>query len=557
MKILRLLVIILITFRFVHGQVENVPQQNAVYTFLKEMKVKNIIQYISEDVPNLSRFEVKALLDSIRQSYSILSETEKKLLYKYEIEFSDNLDEKTTSRLFTPGKPFTSTFIETFSNKVKYLFAYQEENVNVYFEGLGHYYHGQQLKPGVNNAEQYDIGFRIRGTVFNHLGYHFSVIKGGASGNKELAEIIQPKIKSSYKWIENAENIGNYEFSEAYLRYHTEIFKGMHLGIQLGREPITLGYGYGSKLVLSSDTPTLDFFQFNFDYGIVHFTSIHASTVGTFSPVMDERYTKYFAFNRLKFSLPNLFEIGIGESIIYSGRGIELAYLTPIGFYKFIEMSIQDRDNGSLYFDIQTNFIPDLELQGTFFLDENILSNLGDLERYTNKTAYQVGAFWYEAFGINDLSWIVEYTRIRPYVYTHINPQNNYTAWGLNLGHRIGPNSDELFTRIAYNWNEWVRISMEYRRQRSGENVYDDQGNLIKNVGGDIFISHVSNPVNTSAPFLDGIRVNKDVIQAGVRIEPFRDLIFDIIYNYSIETNITNDYQAYFNYGLIRFTLEY
>ena len=243
--------------------------------------------------------------------------------------------------------------------------------------------------------------------------------------------------------------------------------------------------------------------------------------------------------------------------MIYSGRGIELAYLTPIGFYKFIEMSIQDRDNGSLYFDIQTNFIPDLELQGTFFLDENILSNLGDLERYTNKTAYQVGAFWYEAFGINDLSWIVEYTRIRPYVYTHINPQNNYTAWGLNLGHRIGPNSDELFTRIAYNWSEWVRISMEYRHQRSGENVYDDQGNLIKNVGGDIFISHVSNPVNTSAPFLDGIRVNKDVIEAGVRIEPFRDLIFDIIYNYSIETNITNDYQTYFNYGLIRFTLEY
>ena len=116
-------------------------------------------------------------------------------------------------------------------------------------------------------------------------------------------------------------------------------------------------------------------------------------------------------------------------------------------------MSLQDRDNGNLYFDIQTSFIPNLELQGTFFLDENILSNLAELDSFKNKTAYQLGLFWYEAFTINNLSWILEYTRIRPYVYSHANIKNTYTAWGTNLGHRIGPNSDEIFTRLAYNVN--------------------------------------------------------------------------------------------------------
>lgn len=551
------LLISLISYQFIQGQVENVPQHNGVYTFLKEMKVKKNIQYISEDVPNLSRFEVKALLDSLRKSYDLLSTTEKEILLKYEIEFSDVLSDSTTSRMFTPGKSFTSTLSELFTNKVKYLFAYQEENVNVYIEGLGHYYHGQRLKHGVNNAELYDIGFRIRGTVFHNLGYHFSVLKGAAGGSKPLIEIIEPKITTSFKWVENSENIGNYEFSKAYLRYHTEIYKGMHLALQLGREPITVGYGYGSKLVLSGDGPIMDFFQFKFDYGIVHFSSIHASTVGIFLPYQNQRYTKYWAFNRLKFSLSDLFEIGMGESMVYSGRGIELAYLSPIGFYKFIEMSIQDRDNGNIYFDLQSNFIPNLEFQGTFFLDENILSNLGDLEKYTNKTAYQLGAFWYEAFSIDDLSLILEYTRIRPYVYTHINPRNTYSAWGKNLGHRIGPNSDELFTRIAYNLNYWVRFSVEYRHQRSGENIYDNAGNLIKNVGGDIFVSHKSNPDLDRAYFLDGIRINTDVFQTGIRIEPARDLIFDIIYNYSIQKNITENSSQDYSYGLIKFTLEY
>jgi hypothetical protein len=552
-----LVILLLIWIQVTFAQVENVPLNNRVLVFLKEMKVKNIISYFNEDLSNLSRFEVKALLDSVRKSYQNLSKTERDLLTWFEADFSDDLQDETTSRLFTPGKGFMSTLSEVFSNKVKYLFAYQEESANVYLEGLGHLYHGQRLKHGVNNADLYDFGLRIRGTLFQNLGYYFAIIKGGASGNKELSEIIEPKLRTSFKWIEDAENIGNYEFSSAYLKYHTEVVEGMHLSFQLGREPLTIGYGYGSKLVLSDDNPTMDFLQFNFKFGIVHFSSIHASTTGIFAPRQSDRYTKFWAFNRLKIAIPNLFDIGMGEAIVYSGRGIELAYLTPIGFYKFIEMSIQDRDNGNLYIDLQTRFIPNLELQGTFFLDENILSNLSELEKYTNKTAYQLGAFWYEAFTVSDLSWIIEYTKIRPYVYTHINIKNTYTAWEQNLGHRIGPNSDEIFTKFAYNVNNFIRISMEYRHQRNGENIYDNEGNLIKNVGGDIFFSHRSNPEIETAPFLDGIRINTDVFQAGVRIEPARDFIFDIIYNYRIQNNLTEGYKQDYSYGLIKFTLEY
>lgn len=556
----KLLVVILFLFfsiGSVFAQVENVPLNHPVYTFLKEMKVKRVLSYINEDIPNLSRFEVKRFLDEIESKSDQLSNTETKLLYRYKKEFNESLHPDTTTYLFHPKKDFGESISDVFSDKVKYLYAYRERNANIYFELLGHFYYGQTFDPESENATLYDIGFRGRGTVFNHLGYNLEVIKGGSSGNREIAELIKPEVLTSYKWIENAENINNYDFTTGYVKYHTEPADEMDISFQLGREHKTAGYGYGSKLVLSGDNPPMDFLQFNFDYGIVHFTSIFASTVGEFRSNPDVRYTKYWAFNRLKLSFKNLFDMGIGESIVYSGRGIELGYATPLGFYKFIEHSLQDRDNANLYLDFQSNFIDNFELQGMLFLDENILSNLQDLDKYTNKTAYQLGLFWYQPLSLNDFSLVVEYTKIRPFVYSHVDSMNTYTAFGKNLGHRIGPNSDEIFSRLSYNFNEWIRMNFKYAFVRSGENIYDGDGNLVKNVGGNIYLNHDSRPENDKAYFLDGIRINNDIFEIGLRIEPVRDFIFDIIYNYNVENNLTTGEKINKSYGYVRFSLEY
>ena len=556
MKLTSLCLIVFCQAIFLQAQVENVPQTNPVYIFLKEMKVKGIIHYYNEDIPNLSRIEVKKLLNLINKNENQLNDTELALLSRYQIEFSESLNKDTTQSFFD-GENVFNNLTEIFSDKVKYLYAFREENATVYFDLLGHFNFGQMFNPLKNNAELYDIGFRWRGSVFNHLGYNLTVIKGGVSGNKSIAETIEPRLLTSFKWLENIENIGNYDFTEGYVKYRTEPVKNMDLSIQIGREALNIGYGYGDKLVLNGKNPALDFIQFNLNYGIAHFTSIHASTVGEFSLNQNDRYTKYWAFNRLRLAFPNLFDVGIGESIVYSGRGIEVAYLTPMGFYKFIEMSLQDRDNGNLYFDFRSDFLKNFEVQATFLLDENILSNLQNLDRYSNKTAYQLGFMWYEAFTIPNLSLTAEYTKIRPYVYSHINRENTYTAFGMPLGHPIGPNADELLARLNYNLNEYTRLSLDYRHIRKGENVYDANGNLIKNVGGDIFISNDPNPSDENAYFLDGIRMNYDILKSGIRIEPVRAFIFEFYYHYILNRNITKDTQEHQNYLQFIFTLEY
>ncbi|MBT8380488.1 MAG: hypothetical protein KJN64_14815, partial [Ignavibacteria bacterium] len=77
------------------------------------------------------------------------------------------------------------------------------------------------------------------------------------------------------------------------------------------------------------------------------------------------------------------------------------------------------------------------------------------------------------------------------------------------------------------------------------------------NVGGDIFLPYGPGSESEEAPFLDGVRIDNNIFEAGLRVEPIRDFIFDLVFNYNIENNITESYKRYLSYGFIRFTLEY
>ncbi|MEK6552230.1 MAG: capsule assembly Wzi family protein, partial [Bacteroidota bacterium] len=547
----------LLLISYLFSQQENVPLDHQVYIFLKEMKVKNLPVNIHDDNPNMSRAEIRKNLERIDSLSNELSTTENKLLKKFQNEFYDDLADSTnTYQFFGDQAGFSKKGSDFLSDKIKYVYAYRGEGANYFLNVMGRIMYGQNFKPYINNSWLYDIGFRFRGTLFEKLGYSLTVQKGGVSGSQDFAPTLDPRLKYNFKYVENIENISNYDFTEGYLRYYTEPVKDMSLAFQIGREKIKFGYGYESKLVLSGDHPLLDFFRINFNYGIFSFTSLHASTVGEFNVDRSQNFTKLIALNRFKLHFKDLFDFGLGENVVYSGRGIDLAYLNPFAFYKYEEMSLQDRDNGALWLDLQTNCFKNIEFQVTYFLDDNPLGNLQDFSNYINKTGYQIGVFWYSPFSISDLSFVFEYTRIRPYVYSHINPKNTYTAWGQLLGHRIGPNSDEIFTRVAYNFNERIRLSFDYQYIRHGQNIYDSQRNLVFNAGGDAFVAHrdIVDPIRID--FLDGERINQNIFTFNVRYEPFRNFIFDLFYRGIMNKNISRDVTNNSSYGYFRLMFE-
>ncbi len=230
--------------------------------------------------------------------------------------------------------------------------------------------------------------------------------------------------------------------------------------------------------------------------------------------------------------------------------------MNPFAFYKFEEMSLQDRDNGTLWFDMQTHFLKDVEFQGTFFMDDDPFGNLQDLSNFINKTGYQLGVFWYSPLKINDLSLIFEYTRIRPYVYSHINKEDTYTSWGQILGDSIGPNSDEIYVNAAYNVSEKLRLGFSFQHIRHGANVYNSQGNLVFNAGGDAFVAHRDGIDPIDINFLDGERINTNVITFYVRYEPIRQFFFDLVFKKIVQKNVTRDISNNSSYGYLKLQFE-
>ncbi|MCX6161180.1 MAG: hypothetical protein NTV87_07580 [Ignavibacteriae bacterium] len=543
----------------VRSQVESVPLDNQVYDFLKQMSVKRILPSINDDNPVLSKGEVAEYLKKIDAKNKELSEVEKKTLEKYKTVFIPELmNNKNTDVIIAGDGSFGKRVGDIFSKKQKYLYLYKKENFTNYTNLTGHLDFTKEFKPSSDSSVfMMDVGFRTNGTAFKHLGYGLSVSAGFVFGSAELARTVKPELSSNYKFIENIENIRNYDFADGYLKYYAEPADDMKISVQLGREKIRYGsVGYADNMMISGNANDLDFIKFDFKYGVLNFSSIHASTVGYYNVIHDSNYTKYIATNRLKLSFPDLFDIGMTDMIVYSGR-FDLAYLTPLGFYKYIEMSLQDRDNGIVSFDFQSHFMKDLQFQAAFMLDENILGNFQNLSLAANKTGYQLGVMAYEPFGLKNVSLILEYTKIRPYVYSHVNRKNNFTSFGQLIGGDIGPNADRIYAKIAYNISEWVSLNFEYQHIRKGNDVYDANGNLVRKVGGDPYYPYIDGVDPKEAVFLDGDRVNTDAAIVNLRFEPFRNLIFDLVYNYTMYNYITRGNKNDINYAFLRFSIDY
>lgn len=548
-----------IYFSPLYAQQENVELSNPVYEFLKDMNVKGVFGGYDDAMPNLSRAEIGDFLKTIDAVKLQLSKTEKSLLEKYKIEFlKEYQTSENTFVLFDMNGSFGNKVSNLLSQKQKYIFKGDDGSNNVYINFLGNVYLSKGIKPdSKRNAEIMDGGFRVHGTLFQHLGYYFSLNKGMIVGQKDIAALAYPKLSQDYKFNENLEKVLNYDFSNAYLRYYISPMDNMGLSVQFGREQITMGYGYGSKLELSGDSPDMDFLKIRFKYGVLRYDFIHASTVGNFSYDYSKRITKYFAANRFGVSIKNLFDADINETVVYSGR-LEFAYLNPLGFYQFVEKSIQDRDNKNFAIEIQTHFWKNVQFQGTYFVDddEGFASLLGKTDHH-QKFGYQIGTYIYQPLSIPDLSFVLEYTKIRPYTYSHITPEETYSAYGVGLGHRIGPNADEVYSRLSYNTGDWGRFNLEYQFIRKGNNIYDAQGNMIKNVGGDMEFPFIDNIDDPNATFLDGERVNTDAFHLSFRYQPIKNFYFTLKYVYQINFNLTKNTKSDQSFAFLWMTIDY
>lgn len=244
--------------------------------------------------------------------------------------------------------------------------------------------------------------------------------------------------------------------------------------VAIGRGKYEIGNNIGGSIILNDDCNDYGYFSTKFDFDKIYVHFLHASLIAdsTFSGSKDFP-DKYLAVHKIGW-LPNDFlEVFFGEHVVYGDRNIDPSYILPHAFWRPIEHNLSDRDNILIFAGmnwkpysrnhlIYTNFIFD-ELSKSKILDD----------WWGNKYAIQIGNS-YKFHKKKDNRITLEFTAIRPWMYTHRFIWTKFSQDDIGLGYPLGSNlinfSGEVNWEILRNISANLHVS--FTRQGSTGNDF-------------------------------------------------------------------------------------
>ncbi len=507
-----------------YSQVENVPVANPVYSYLTRAESKGLLKHFSMTMLPLTRGDVEKALMSIRSQVDKLSESEIKTLEKFEKYFGIINEEKLV--VFYSDKDTTQVFsTRFFDDNPKYFYHYRDTSNSVYVSPLASadlLVRNQEGKDG--NVLLGNLGVRLSGTLSNCFGYYLQATNGSVfSGDKDIA-LLDPHISQSIKFTELR---SDFDFAESSVAFQYNWFYA-----SIGRETRRWGAGINHSIYVSGNAPPFTVLNLGVKFKTFEYRFSHGGLLATYADSVKAGFNavvpqKYSVMHRFAVK-PSWGEVGFWESIIYSKRNVDLEYLNPLSFFKSLEHALRDRDNSMMGLDLTIRPFNNIEVKGSFILDDIIFSEIGN-DFWSNKYAWNFGA-WYSSDFAMDFG--IEYARIEPFTFSHFDSLNTYTNDNRLIGTELMPNSDEISAIVKYWWGAKYPIQFKLAYRRHGANQYDANGQLINNVGGDF--NKVKMPTDSDrAVFLDGDLQKTISASLSFGFELFRDFSAKFQYTYN------------------------
>ncbi len=546
----------------IYSQVELVPPSHPVYDYIKRMQLLGVIEDYNSSVIPLSREQIANYINIINDNSNSLSGTDRKILKDLNVEFEYDITGKTKN---TSGFFNSMDFGNIFSNKKqKYLYEYTDSNAAFFLDGTAFLSQrnskGDSL--GKHSITLGELGIRVRGTLYNSVGFYLRMSNGQKlSGNPDdvdFAIATNPKFKANTKFRSESNNFDTYE---GYLRYRT---KEDWLSLMVGKEALYSGFGYVDKLFLSSNTVPFSYIKLDLKYKSLHYYFLYGTIKGD-SLGRDLR-SKTVTSHRLNVNFSKAFRVGFFESVVASDRPFDFTFLNPFSFlrsadYNAGENQPKNNNNAMMGFDMEIIPVNKLSLQASVLIDDLNFSHLfggtysDGSPALDNKFAWQVGTLWTNAFWIPNLTAALEYTRLNPFIYTHQSNKSEYTNWTLPLGHNLPPNSDEVALKFSYDVTHRLNLSLLYKKQRSANGIIIRNDTLIMNYGGNIERGDWAK--GQDAIFLNGNRINRDIISAQLTWQPVRQYFLEFKYVYEFQDLIYICRKIKDHYGWLTLRVDY
>lgn len=513
------------------AQRELLPSSDPIYTFLLRQQERGNIHGFHWGMIPLSRKEVGEFLDSL-EHVSSLSQTDKGLLRDYQTQLSwEHTQSMQSSTSFLPSFGFSGIFDDA---PQKYLYAYVDSSATIFMDGFASYSYrwGRGDSVGTNYASLGEIGFRLRGTIANRLGYFLQASNGKQFGGSHEFALFDPRLRASRKF--NSDQQSYFDFTNGYLRYDAG-----WLALTIGREQILWGMGYLDRMMFSDNTVPFDFIKLDLHSGNLRYSFLTGSLISS-DTLGHTASSKYIASHRLEFDIGSRLRLGLSEAILYSNQPPLFTLLNPMAFLTSADLSSEisskgasdNEHNALIWIDAEFHLMRNVRLNGTWLIDDIDFSKLSksDISGNVEKFGWQGGVLWNDALGAENLLLSLEYTRIGPFVETHRTIVNSFTNWNLPLGDHLQPNSDEWAFGADYDLTPRLTLHGRLQLQRTGENIVDASGNMVFNAGSD-FLRGDGDLLHPNI-FLEGRRVNRTLGMMQIVWQPIRQYFLELQYFY-------------------------
>ncbi len=500
-----------------------VNSNHPVYVYLERMEAAGFIENYQNETKPILRSKIVDYLTKIFNRRFELNPTDRKYLnYFIEEFYVDIAGTFEKYDILLSGKRY-----DPVGDREKFIYAYND-TPNLLFFVKAHLNSGVIYAKNKPLSKFVEGGGRFFGSLSQLIGFEFDARNGFIFGDKSSALSIH-ELSYNFKLNEKP-NSKFFDRAYGYLSFETPNFD-----FKIGRDRKLLGYGY-NKLILSDYPPIFEAINFDMHYKSFSFEYLHGwlqkqsenPNHSNDSFDIDPLERKYFAYHRISFSPFNGLRFGLGEAVIYLKTSPQLEYLNPLNFYKSMEHQLGDRDNALLFFDFEILPIKNFRLYSTFLIDDIDFAKIGT-GWFGNKTAFNIGLNLYNVFSEFPLNFLIEYTRIEPYTFTHNLYERNYTNLGYSLSTDQPPNSYRIDYGINITTDPKFDLVTVFSFTKWGKNF--TVNNQFVNVGGDIQIG--KRPEDSEyVSFLDGEIETINELKIFAYYELVRNIKLSTMFNY-------------------------
>lgn len=457
------------------AQVVYEPTYHTVYPYLSRLAQKGVIE-LDDAVLPLSKDYIYQKLDELSKHITTLTPLEREELAFY-------LKEYTLWWRKDPKSGFEGEYKSLFKTKIgdrlRWL-TYQDDNFTVNLQPIMGFSYVADLDKNtgysVNNKGVWMYGF-----IGKNIGYSIDIRDNTINSLRPVDEV-----KNTFNSMQG--NLGGYLNSQySYNIVNSSIsYKWKKGSVSLNKSSNQIGYGEGGKILLSDKAPSYANFRLDFrpvrwaKYMYLHAwlnsNLIDSSTLITTSVSGLQQFklqNKYMALHLLTIEPFKRFYFSLGESSIYNYELNPLFFL-PVNFFVAMDRYMGGNKNSSpsnsqLFFSLSSrNHLKNTHLYASLFVDELRVSGIfGDSLNNRNHTAYQVGVNVSD-IPFRNINFVVEYTKLRPFVYENFVGAQTYTSGGYSLGHWIGANSDQFYASILWRVMRGLQIKYYFSSVRKG-----------------------------------------------------------------------------------------